>query len=96
MISKEEIKKLVEKTITQMGLEQYADKKTGNWHLRGISGGERKRLSISLEILSQPQIMLLDGPTIGLDSASAFFVIWALGNIAHEYGKHCYLLYSPA
>ncbi|GMN54686.1 hypothetical protein TIFTF001_023813 [Ficus carica] len=55
-----------------MGLEQCADKKRGNWHLRGISGGEKKRLSISLEIPSQPQIMLLDEPTTGLDSASAF------------------------
>ncbi|GMN54685.1 hypothetical protein TIFTF001_023810 [Ficus carica] len=70
-----------------MGLEQCADKKIGNWHLRGISGGEKKRLSISLEILSQPQIMLLDEPTTGLDSASAFFVIWALRNIALEYGN---------
>ncbi|PON54548.1 ABC transporter-like [Parasponia andersonii] len=67
-----------------MGLEHCADNKIGNWHLRGISGGEKKRLSISLEILTQPHIMLLDEPTTGLDSASAFFVVWALRNIAHD------------
>ncbi|EXC04080.1 ABC transporter G family member 15 [Morus notabilis] len=83
-MSNEEIKELVEKTITQMGLEHCADNKIGNWHLRGISNGEKRRLSLSLEILSQPHIMLLDEPTTGLDSASAFFVIWALTNIARE------------
>lgn len=83
-MSNEEIKEMVDKTITQMGLEQCADNKIGNWHLRGISNGEKRRLSISLEILSQPHIMLLDEPTTGLDSASAFFVIWALTNIARE------------
>ena len=83
-MSKEEIDRLVERTIAQMGLESCADKKIGNWHLRGISGGEKKRLSIGLEILTQPHIMLLDEPTTGLDSASAFFVVWALRNIARD------------
>ena len=83
-LSKKEINKLVEKTIAQMGLEHCADNKIGNWHLRGISGGEKKRLSISLEILTQPHIMLLDEPTTGLDSASAYFVVWALRNIGHD------------
>ncbi|KAM6592638.1 hypothetical protein CsatA_000341 [Cannabis sativa] len=83
-ISKEEIENLVEKTIEEMGLEHCADNKIGNWYFRGISGGEKKRLSIGLEILTQPQIMLLDEPTTGLDSASAFFVVCTLGNIAHN------------
>ncbi|XP_060967551.1 ABC transporter G family member 15 isoform X3 [Cannabis sativa] len=83
-MSKEEIENLVEKTIEEMGLEHCADNKIGNWYFRGISGGEKKRLSIGLEILTQPQIMLLDEPTTGLDSASAFFVVCTLGNIAHN------------
>ncbi|KAF3441193.1 hypothetical protein FNV43_RR15105 [Rhamnella rubrinervis] len=80
--SKEDIKELVERTITEMGLENCADNKIGNWHLRGISNGEKKRLSIGLEILTQPYTMLLDEPTTGLDSASAYFVILSLRNIA--------------
>ncbi|XP_062117753.1 ABC transporter G family member 15-like [Humulus lupulus] len=83
-MSKEEIEKLVEKTIEEMGLQHCAEGKIGNWHFRGISGGEKKRLSIGLEILTQPQIMLLDEPTTGLDSASAFFVVCTLNNIAHH------------
>ncbi|KAF4362779.1 hypothetical protein F8388_022436, partial [Cannabis sativa] len=81
---KEEIENLVEKTIEEMGLQHCADNKIGNWYFRGISGGEKKRLSIGLEILTQPQIMLLDEPTTGLDSASAFFVVCTLRNIAHN------------
>ncbi|KAM6568332.1 hypothetical protein CsatB_016317 [Cannabis sativa] len=83
-MSKEEIENLVQKTIEEMGLEHCADNKIGNWYFRGISGGEKKRLRIGLEILTQPQIMLLDEPTTGLDSASAFFVVCTLKNIAHN------------
>ncbi|XP_027349230.1 ABC transporter G family member 15-like [Abrus precatorius] len=81
-MTKEEINKVVEETIMQMGLEDCADNKIGNWHSRGISNGEKKRLSIGLEILTQPHVLLLDEPTSGLDSASAFYVIQALCNIA--------------
>ncbi|KAJ9181080.1 hypothetical protein P3X46_009247 [Hevea brasiliensis] len=81
-LTNSEINAVVENTMIKMGLQDCADKKIGNWHLRGISGGEKRRLSISLEILTQPHVMFLDEPTSGLDSASAFFVIGALRNIA--------------
>lgn len=81
-ISKEEANYIIENTIMEMGLQDCADNLIGNWHLRGISGGEKKRLSIALEILTQPQLLFLDEPTSGLDSASAFFVIQVLKNVA--------------
>ncbi|XP_027923670.1 ABC transporter G family member 15-like [Vigna unguiculata] len=83
-MSKEEINKVVEETIMEMGLEDCADTRIGNWHCRGISNGEKKRLSIGLEILTQPHVLLLDEPTTGLDSASAFYVIQALCHIAQR------------
>ncbi|CAJ1912482.1 unnamed protein product [Sphenostylis stenocarpa] len=83
-MTKEEINQVVEETIMEMGLEDCADTRIGNWHCKGISTGEKKRLSIGLEILTQPHILLLDEPTTGLDSASAFFVIQALCNIAQN------------
>ncbi|GAV74687.1 ABC_tran domain-containing protein/ABC2_membrane domain-containing protein [Cephalotus follicularis] len=81
-MTKEETKNLVEDTIVEMGLQGCADTKIGTWKLRGISSGEKKRLSISIEILTNPLVLFLDEPTTGLDSASAFFVIQALRNIA--------------
>lgn len=81
---KEEIDCVVEGTIMEMGLQDCADRMVGNWHLRGISGGEKKRLIIAIEILTRPHLLFLDEPTSGLDSASAFFVIQTLRNIARD------------
>lgn len=83
-MTKDEIIKIVEEAIMEMGLQGCADGKIENWHLRGISSGENKRPSICLEILTHPRVLFLDEPTCGLDSASAFFVIQTLRNIAHE------------
>ncbi|QCD88833.1 ATP-binding cassette [Vigna unguiculata] len=83
-MSKEEINNLVDGTIIEMGLQDCADRLIGNWHLRGISGGEKKRLSIALEILTMPRLLFLDEPTSGLDSASAFFVVQTLRNVARD------------
>uniref|UniRef100_A0A2N9GIX3 ABC transporter domain-containing protein n=1 Tax=Fagus sylvatica TaxID=28930 RepID=A0A2N9GIX3_FAGSY len=83
-MTKEEVDGIVEGTIIEMGLQECADRLIGNWHLRGISGGEKKRLSIALEILTRPCLLFLDEPTSGLDSASAFFVVQTLRNIAHD------------
>ncbi|XP_073148878.1 ABC transporter G family member 15-like [Henckelia pumila] len=84
MMSKEEVKEIVEATIVEMGLEDCGDRQIGNWQLRGISGGEKKRLSIALEILIRPRLLFLDEPTSGLDSASAFFVIQSIKNLARD------------
>nr|XP_025887520.1 ABC transporter G family member 11-like [Solanum lycopersicum] len=75
---------LVESTITQMGLQDCADTFIGNWHLRGISGGEKRRVSIALAILMRPRLLFLDEPTSGLDSASAFFVTQALHCLSRD------------
>ncbi|XP_061342942.1 ABC transporter G family member 11-like [Gastrolobium bilobum] len=75
---------LVESTIVEMGLQDCADTVIGNWHLRGISGGEKRRVSIALEILMRPRLLFLDEPTSGLDSASAFFVTQTLRALARD------------
>jgi len=81
---KEEVNEIIEGTIMEMGLQECADRLIGNWHLRGISGGEKRRLSIALEILTRPTLLFLDEPTTGLDSASAYFVAQTLRNLAHD------------
>lgn len=65
---------LVERTIIEMGLQDCADTVIGNWHLRGISGGEKRRVSIAVEILMRPRLLFLDEPTSGLDRYINFFL----------------------
>lgn len=83
-MTKEQVNGTVEGTLMEMGLQDCANRLIGNWHLRGLSGGEKKRLSIALEILTSPRLLILDEPTSGLDSASAFFVVQTLRNIARD------------
>jgi ABC-type multidrug transport system ATPase subunit len=56
-------------------LERCADTIIGNNLIKGISGGERKRTSIGVELLSNPSLLFLDEPTTGLDSSTALQVI---------------------
>ncbi|CAI0374920.1 unnamed protein product [Linum tenue] len=83
-LSNAELDEVIEETMDKMGLEECGDTTVGNWHLRGISGGERRRLSIAVEILAQPEVLCLDEATTGLDSAASFFVVQALRNVARS------------
>ena len=57
----EEKRARVEQTLHELGLDAVADSLVGTSLLRGISGGERKRLSIGMEMITAPQILFLDG-----------------------------------
>ncbi|KAH9317173.1 hypothetical protein KI387_018942 [Taxus chinensis] len=81
---REEKMAIVESTIMEMGLQECADTPIGNWHMRGLSGGEKRRVSIAIEILMRPRLLFLDEPTSGLDSASAFFVTQTVRNLARD------------
>lgn len=83
-LTKDDLNGIIEGTIMEMGLQECSDHVIGNWHLRGISGGEKKRLSIALELLTRPRLIFLDEPTTGLDSASAFFVTSVLRNVSRD------------
>ncbi|XP_024517948.1 ABC transporter G family member 11 [Selaginella moellendorffii] len=73
---------MVESVITEMGLGDCKHTVVGGWFSRGLSGGEKRRVSIALEILTQPSLLFMDEPTSGLDSASAFYVIKTIKNLA--------------
>jgi len=59
----------------------------GGLMLRGLSGGERKRLSVASGILAAPTFLFLDEPTSGLDSFAALTVMGYLKRLAREHGR---------
>jgi ATP-binding cassette subfamily G (WHITE) protein 2 len=65
-VSDNERRERVTKLIHDLGLESCANTKIGNEFLRGVSGGERKRTCIGMELVLSPKILFLDEPTTGL------------------------------
>ena len=63
---------------TYSELENIRNSVVGSTEKRGISGGQRKRVNIGIELVADPSILFLDEPTSGLDSASASVVLSAL------------------
>lgn len=57
--------------IVMLGLQKCANTLIGNQIIRGVSGGEKKRTAIGVELITQPSTVFLDEPTSGLDSYAA-------------------------
>jgi len=74
-LSDKEIKEKAETTLTNLGLIEVKDIKVGSPLKKRISGGQRKRLNIALEIIREPSILFVDEPTSGLSSADSENVI---------------------
>ena len=55
--------------------------KVGDEDKKGISGGQRRRVSIGIDLLKDPKIMFLDEPISGLDSTSAYRVVKAIKDV---------------
>ncbi|KDP46092.1 hypothetical protein JCGZ_06603 [Jatropha curcas] len=81
-LSKSKKKMRVQALIDQLGLRNAAKTIIGDEGHRGVSGGERRRVSIGIDIIHDPIILFLDEPTSGLDSTSAFMVVKVLQRIA--------------
>ncbi len=80
--SEEEIVELVDKTLTSLGLYDRKDLKVGSPLNKMISGGQRKRLNIALELIREPSILLVDEPTSGLSSRDSENVMDLLRELA--------------
>lgn len=80
--TEEERKKVVEEVILELGLKECADTRIGNNIHKGCSGGEKRRTSIGVQLLSNPSVLFLDEPTTGLDATSAFQLVRTLKSLA--------------
>ncbi|KAJ3329639.1 hypothetical protein HDU76_007506 [Blyttiomyces sp. JEL0837] len=77
-----QIEEHVDNVLKALGLSHVADTLIGDENSRGVSGGQRKRVNIGMELAAAPLAMFLDEPTSGLDSTAALDVADILSNIA--------------
>ncbi|XAR68682.1 hypothetical protein NMG60_11003898 [Bertholletia excelsa] len=83
-LSRSEKKKRVFELLDQLGLQSATHTYIGDEGTRGVSGGERRRVSIGIDIIHKPSLLFLDEPTSGLDSTSAFSVVEKVKDIARS------------
>ncbi|XP_071711433.1 ABC transporter G family member 25-like [Rutidosis leptorrhynchoides] len=86
-LTRKEKTQVADLVITELGLSKCEDTIIGNTFIRGVSGGERKRVSIAHEMLINPSLLILDEPTSGLDSTSAHRLVSTLSGLAHNKQK---------
>ncbi|CAF2413676.1 unnamed protein product [Rotaria sp. Silwood2] len=92
--SKEKIA-IVNRVIRQLGLEKCADSRVGTETSRGVSGGERKRTNIGMELVLSPTVLFLDEPTTGLDSSTANSVIECLDELSKKGHTIIFSIHQP-
>ncbi|KAL7590235.1 hypothetical protein Lser_V15G40669 [Lactuca serriola] len=77
----------VQELLAELGLCHVAGERIGGGSHRGISGGEKRRVSIGVDLVHNPSVLLMDEPTSGLDSGAALQVISMLKSMAENHQK---------
>lgn len=83
---KKNLEAKVDEVLEKLGLEHCRENIAGSAFERGLSGGEKKRMSIGVELMSDPDILFLDEPTTGLDATTALDVIKVLKKLNVDSG----------
>ncbi|ESR61539.1 hypothetical protein CICLE_v10014411mg [Citrus x clementina] len=84
ILSVEERDEYVNSLLFKLGLVSCADSNVGDAKVRGISGGEKKRLSLACELIASPSVIYADEPTTGLDAFQAEKVMETLRQLAQD------------
>lgn len=87
---------VIERVIESLGLQAVSDSLVGTVEKRGISGGQRKRVNVGLEMVMEPSLLILDEPTSGLDSSSSLLVLRALRREARAGVNICMVVHQPS
>ncbi|KAE8670048.1 ABC transporter G family member 11 [Hibiscus syriacus] len=80
-MTRSEKKERAEMTIREMGLQDARNTRIGGWGAKGLSGGQKRRVSICIEILTKPKLLFLDEPTSGFDSAASYYVMSRIASL---------------
>ncbi|MBN3285241.1 AB22G protein, partial [Polyodon spathula] len=82
-----EKEKIISVLVDELGIKKCLNTIIGNDFVRGVSGGEKKRVNIACELLTDPSVMILDEPTSGLDSSTSHSLIASLKHYAVKHRK---------
>ncbi|NXY34008.1 ABCG2 protein, partial [Pomatorhinus ruficollis] len=94
-VKEQEKNERVNQIIKELGLSKVADSKVGTQFTRGVSGGERKRTNIGMELITDPAILFLDEPTTGLDASTANAVLLLLKRISKQGKTIIFSIHQP-
>lgn len=84
-MSKKDRKARISHLLSAFGLQNQADALIGTPIRKGVSGGQKRRVSVASQLITSPKILFLDEPTSGLDSAASFEVMNFVRDVAKRY-----------
>ena len=85
----------VDQVLNLLQISHIQDSIVGSVEKRGISGGQRKRVNIGLELVADPDVLFLDEPTSGLDSTSSEIILGALKDISRRGRTIIMVIHQP-
>jgi len=94
-MTKQEKSDIIENTLLDLGLSNCADTKVGTELIRGVSGGEKKRTCIAIELITDPSVLFLDEPTTGLDASTANAVMLLLKRLGQRGRTIIFSIHQP-
>ena len=98
-VSDKEVEILVDNTLSKLGLTHVQDSLIGmpggSGKSRGVSGGERKRVAVAVELVARPSILILDEPTSGLDASTAHQLMVTLKSLAELGHSIAVVIHQP-
>ncbi|RKP37286.1 P-loop containing nucleoside triphosphate hydrolase protein, partial [Dimargaris cristalligena] len=95
-LNPEQRKQRVNEVIALLELEKARDTVIGSAHVKGVSGGERKRCAIAMELVTNPSVLFLDEPTSGLDAYTAATVTFILRQLARSGRTVVTVMHQPS
>ncbi len=94
--TKEQIREVVDKVLRELDLYEIRNLRVGDPLNKSISGGQRKRLNIALELLREPALLYVDEPTSGLSSMDSEKVMWLLKDLARKGKLVIVIIHQPS
>jgi ABC transport system ATP-binding/permease protein len=93
---RDEIYARVRKVVTELGLEGTENTRIGDADRRGISGGQRKRVNVAMELITDPDLLFLDEPTSGLSSEDALSLMRLLRQLSDSGKTIVFTIHQPS